>query len=296
MKKRDITLTDETENSVRLTLWNDKAEQFAGLNQVIAAKQAKVSEWNGNMSLSLSFSGSVEENPDVPETQRLLGWFQNEADRVALARSNSSGRSNATASGDVVSLGEMKLDYAGSTQTRYFTVEAYVSALTSFSDGSIAYKSCPVCKKKLQEKSEGSASSKVYRCPKCNADRTEVQLRYLLRFLLADATDHTWASAFDEVGSTLFGAKAEEVAPLRDSDPLEYQRKVADLQHSRFRMRVSCRTETFNDESRMKVTVESAEKVDEGSQDRITYLRGQIEKVGRELGCTDEQIRQWTGV
>ena len=46
--KRDLTLTDASSTSVKMTLWNDQAENFhAPLHAVIAVSGARVSDFNG---------------------------------------------------------------------------------------------------------------------------------------------------------------------------------------------------------------------------------------------------------
>ena len=308
MKKRDVTLVDDSGADTRLTLWGEKAERFVGLNQVcmlltlkeellshklftitlcstrqvVAVKKASVSDWNGK-SLSLSFSGSVEENPDIAEAKSLRKWFEDVGRVEVLNRtiSRESSFGGASDSG-LISLGEMRLDFAGSSrgweQAKYYNVEAHVSAVAA--SDNVAYKACDRCNKKLQE----AGSSGGLHCPKCGEDRSSsFRYRYLVRTLLADATDSTWASAFDEASTVLFsGVPASDLAPRYNGDPSAYQRALSKLQHSQFRLRLSCRRETYNEETRMKVTVHSAAPVKQG-KDRIEYLEREIDKLKQQL-------------
>ncbi len=283
LKKRDVTLADGSGPDIRLTLWGEKAEKFAGLHSAVAAKKAKVSDWNGK-SLSLSFDGSVEEDPDIPEARALKEWYRT-VDKAQLLSSSQERKSSRLGSDDVVSLAEMKMDFASTTsseQTRYYNLEVYVAARGGTGD-SIAYKACERCNKKLQEKEGGG-----FRCPKCNEDRDSFRHRYLLRFLLSDATDHAWANAFDDAGTQMFdGTSAEDLAPLRDSDPAGYERRMSEVLLSRFRVRVGCRSETFNEESRLKVTVNAAKRV-QVDQGRMEFLQKEIGRLKEELGVTED--------
>lgn len=242
-----------------------------------------MSDWNGK-SLSLSFGGSIEENPELPESRRLQSWFEGLDPAQLRERTLSRERSFDRSSLDSrpVSLGEMKLDFAAASaagQTKYCCVEAYVSALSS--PDSIAYKACERCNKKLQESSSGRAP---FHCPKCGEDRDDFSHRYLLRVLLADATDHQWASAFDEAATELLGGvPAADLVPLIERDPPAYQRALQTLQHSRFRLRLSCRRETYNDESRIKVTVHSAAPV-QGGKERVEFLKEEVQRLESDLG------------
>ncbi len=64
-RKRDIFLVDEHDDEVKVTIWDDKAEKFDGDKKVIAVKGGKVDEWQGTVSVTLSFSGSFEVDPGI---------------------------------------------------------------------------------------------------------------------------------------------------------------------------------------------------------------------------------------
>ncbi|KAI9254812.1 hypothetical protein BY458DRAFT_424423, partial [Sporodiniella umbellata] len=72
--KRELTVGDESGKSVRLTLWDKIAEEFDSSNHpIIAVRGVRVSDFNGR-SLSLSASGTLKVNPDIPETKKLRQW------------------------------------------------------------------------------------------------------------------------------------------------------------------------------------------------------------------------------
>lgn len=73
--KRELTLADDSQTSVRLTIWGKTAESFdAPLESIIAFKGVKVSDFGGR-SLSLLSSGSMVVDPDIDEAHKLRGWF-----------------------------------------------------------------------------------------------------------------------------------------------------------------------------------------------------------------------------
>lgn len=77
VKKRDIQLTDAMSDSVTVTLWAQKAEDFDknSVGKVIRIRRAKVNEFNGK-SLALNFSSSIETEPkNCPEAERLREWW-----------------------------------------------------------------------------------------------------------------------------------------------------------------------------------------------------------------------------
>ncbi|THG99977.1 hypothetical protein EW026_g2488 [Hermanssonia centrifuga] len=72
--KRELTIADQSNFSVRLTLWGKYAEQFNQTGEpVIAWKSVKVGDFGGR-SLSMMSSSMMEINPDLPEAHNLRGW------------------------------------------------------------------------------------------------------------------------------------------------------------------------------------------------------------------------------
>jgi replication factor A1 len=71
LKKRDLHLFDKSLCEVRLTLWNEMAEQFdCPINSVIAVKGAMVGEFNGK-TLSALNNTTIQIDPEIPETNLL---------------------------------------------------------------------------------------------------------------------------------------------------------------------------------------------------------------------------------
>jgi replication factor A1 len=73
--KRELTVVDRSNYSVRLTLWGRQAESYQANDQpVVAFKGAKVGDFGGR-SLSMLSSSTMVMNPDIPEAHVLRGWF-----------------------------------------------------------------------------------------------------------------------------------------------------------------------------------------------------------------------------
>lgn len=78
LKKREVTLVDQSTNAVALTLWGDDAENFDGSNNpIIAVRGAKVGEFGGGKNVSVLMSSLLKLNPDIPDAHRLRGWYDN---------------------------------------------------------------------------------------------------------------------------------------------------------------------------------------------------------------------------
>ena len=73
LKKRELTLLDNSSHEVRFTLWNEVAEQFeCDLHSVLAVKNAFVGEYNGR-TLSMVNNTTMQVDPEIPETALLKG-------------------------------------------------------------------------------------------------------------------------------------------------------------------------------------------------------------------------------
>lgn len=64
---------------ITLTLWGTEAENFDGTNNpVVVIKGAKVGEFGGGKNLSCLASSLLKMNPDIPESFRIRGWYDQE--------------------------------------------------------------------------------------------------------------------------------------------------------------------------------------------------------------------------
>ena len=73
MIKRDVTIVDESEAEIKLTLWGADASSFSALPaSVLFIRNAKISDYNGK-SLNASIGSSVQIDPIHPVCDRLAG-------------------------------------------------------------------------------------------------------------------------------------------------------------------------------------------------------------------------------
>jgi replication factor A1 len=97
MQKRDILISDDTQTSVRLTLWGKQATDVLNLdsNPVIVVKSARVSDYNGRTLTTLS-SSTVVYDPDIPKAHTIKGWYESAGKNQTLnsitASSNKEGQ------------------------------------------------------------------------------------------------------------------------------------------------------------------------------------------------------------
>ena len=124
--KREIVLVDTSETEVLLTLWGDTATKFSAIgNPVVAAKGAKVSDFNG-----VTLSGmDILVNPDMDIAHELKGWWENEGQNSRTTSISVQGqRSNQGPGVNTKTIGEVNLEKLGSGSERgeYYSIVATV--------------------------------------------------------------------------------------------------------------------------------------------------------------------------
>uniref|UniRef100_A0AAQ5ZZR6 Replication protein A subunit n=1 Tax=Amphiprion ocellaris TaxID=80972 RepID=A0AAQ5ZZR6_AMPOC len=250
VSKRALSLIDTTGKVVTVTLWGEEAEKFDSSGQpVVAIKGARLSDFGGR-SLSALFSSTVMVNPDIPEAFRLRAWYDQEGyafDSQSLTETRSS------VSGSRMNwkmLSDVKSESMGhGEKADYFSCIATVVYIRK---ENCLYQACPSadCNKKVIDQQNG-----LYRCEKCNRDFPNFKYRLLLSANLADFGDNQWVTCFQETAEVLLGHSAETLGQLRDTDEdaLDEVFQKATFRTHIFKNRA--KLETYNDESRVKVTV-----------------------------------------
>ncbi|XP_013143928.1 PREDICTED: replication protein A 70 kDa DNA-binding subunit [Papilio polytes] len=257
LKKREVTLVDSSGGAITLTLWGNEAEKFDGSsNPVIAAKGARLTEFNGSKSLSCLSSTMVRVNPDLAAAHQLRGWYDSGGalcDTVNIsARSGSSG-----GAGEWLTFSEAEAQQLGAGERGdYYWL---LGALTfTFSDNAV-YKACPQdqCNKKLLDQENG-----LYRCEKCNRDYPNYKYRLLLGANVSDPTGDQRVTAFNEAAESMLGRSAADIGQMYDYDKAAYSQLFEQVKFKTFLFKFRTKMETYSDEARLKTTVMSATPVD----------------------------------
>ncbi len=238
MTKREVVLTDSSgaggASAIELTLWGEKASKGElAVGQVVAIKNAKVSEWNSR-SLSMMQSSSMAVDPDMPEAHQLRGWFEGGGRQTAPAMLSERGRGSGMGGGggaalaadtdltlrhDVRSLkggegGENLAIDAGSL----LVVKATIKHIRNDVE-KISYPACRTvkdggrqCNKKLENTGGG------WQCPNCGQVEGP-EHRYMLSTCLQDASGDNFATIFDQEAIALLGMKADALLQLSGVQP-----------------------------------------------------------------------------
>jgi replication factor A1 len=212
--KRELTLVDDSQFSVRLTIWGKMATTFSAQPEsVIAFKGVKVSDFGGR-SLSLLSSGTMALDPDIEEAHRLTGWYDSQGRTESFnTHNNMASLGSATGRQDQTKcISQVKDENLGMEDTDYFTLTA---TIVYIKQDNFAYPACinESCNKKVVEQPDGT-----WRCEKCDVTHPRPQYRYMMSVNVNDHTGQLWLSCFDDVGRIIMGMSADELMEIKEND------------------------------------------------------------------------------
>jgi len=282
LKKKEIVLVDKSSTEVSLTLWGNNAETLDLSNApILAAKNVRVSDFNG---VTLS-GGDILVNPDMDMAHELKGWWDNEgysqqsrSISVAGARGGESG-----GGANVKMIGEVKMDNLGSEQGGKGDYYNTVATVTFFSKDKALYKACGkqideknVCNKKVNDQGDGT-----YRCEKCGESKPTFAWRIMLQLNMGDSSDNIWASCFQETAEKILNTTSQELGQALEQDEERYNSIFTEVTFKTFNFRMRAKSETYNDETRVKHTIISAEEINWSAY--CTKLLSEIQSLGGDV-------------
>ncbi|KAL1899685.1 Replication factor A protein 1 [Ceratocystis pirilliformis] len=257
-EKRDITIVDDTNYSVRVTVWGKTAADFDGQpEQVVAFKGVKVSDFNGK-SLSLLNSGSLSLDPDHEDAHRLKGWYDSQGRTENFQTYNSmASMGAATGRPQVFKLvGDVKAENVGMVQEEYFNIKGTVVFIRQ---ENFAYPACPTerCNKKVIMDGDG------WRCEKCNITHERPSYRYIMSVNVCDHTGQLWLSCFDDVGRVVMGMPGDDLMALREEHGDVGTAPAFENAACRtYNFRVRAKMDTYQDQQRIRYQAMSASALD----------------------------------
>jgi replication factor A1 len=242
-QKRELTLADDSQTSVRLTIWGIQAQSFdAPLDSILAFKGVKVSHFGGR-SLSLLSSGSMTVEPDIDEAHTLRGWFHAVGQNATFS-THQNLATNAGANkqdGKLISAIKEEESYLQENPV-YYSLKASVIFI---SQKAIAYPACstPNCNKKVIEENPDE-----WWCEKCQVKWPKPEYRYVLNVNVADHTGSIYLSCFDEAGRMIIGMPANDLMAMKEDDEGRYNQTLLEACCQTFNFRVRAKMETYQDQ------------------------------------------------
>jgi len=266
--KRDITLADDTGNTITVALWNERAKQaesaFEG-TPVVALKGVSVKEWNGGRAGSLTSGGAMQLQPDFPEAANLQQWWKQGGSTQNLTALSRAGGGGMAQNAKDMTLGEMKGESQRlADQMAHYNVASRLALVQLRKQGEtqpLSYMSCQEpregqsmpCQRRLDEKGF---------CVSCQrAGKAAPRLNLRCRF--SDFADQAWLTTFNEPGEAVLGMSAKEVYDLENNggrDKLEALIREKYFSQP-FQLVVRAKLDFYQGESRTNITCVSAQPV-----------------------------------
>lgn len=235
-----MIIVDESEKSVRLTLWNKIAQDFDSSNHpIVACRYLRVSEFNGK-SLSLATRGILKINPDIPEVNALSRWYTESRQSILNlgSLSNCIYADDSFKKNKTLNVLQVKTEnLGGNGQCSYFSFKGTVVYINQ---EKLAYAGCSRCKKKLiQEKNE-------WRCGKCRKLYTRPDWQYVLTLGIADSTSQLLFNAFDGVGNHIMNTSATKLIEMKRRDIPGFHRVCKSALFKTYNMKARAKACIYN--------------------------------------------------
>ncbi|KAL8838161.1 MAG: hypothetical protein Q9176_005244 [Flavoplaca citrina] len=254
--KRELTLVDNSNFSVRLTIWGNSATTFdVPPESIIAFKGVKVSDFGGR-SLSLLSSGSMTVDPDINEAHKLKGWYDAQGRNDTYSSHANAGASMGMAGGrsdPVKTCQQVKDENLGfSEAVDYFTTRATVIYIKG---ENFAYPAClsADCNKKVIQDNDGQ-----WRCEKCDRSHPKPEYRYILSVNASDHTGQLWLNCFDDIGKQLLGMSADQVMEMQETDIKAAEPVFQNAACRSWMFKCRAKTDNFQDQQRVRYQVMTA--------------------------------------
>lgn len=295
VKRRVITLVDDSGASVELTFFGDQCARYLIDNDdahpVVVLQGAKRSDFN-SVSLGVTGSTTVLIDPSsVPEASILRSWYDAHAwtEESLRAMTGSFGVS-AGVFGDRKALADaLAEDVApkvSSGAAVSFAMRGYVTLVKK--ERGLWYPADPQTKKKVTEVGDG-----IWRSAGGEKDfsEAEVDFRYLTNIRFSDFSGAQWAASFEESSRVAFGRPAKEMRHLLSADPYLFDDVVDDIYFRPVVVKLSVKENLYQGEARIRYTVSRLEKVDFVAEGRALLSEIARLRIENDLACRSSSPR-----
>jgi replication factor A1 len=274
--KRDLSLVDDSNAEVKVTLWNERAQEDCSSweSNVLAIKGCRVSEYNGR-SIGTVSSSSFTVNPAISEAGHLMNWYNtggNTSQTKSLSISAGGGGFGGGSLGNFSErtvISDIKGKQLGFGQKPdYITIKGTVNFIKH--DSGIYYQACTKCQKKVVPD-----VAQNFNCEKCQTVYKTCENRYIMSIVVVDHTGSTWTTCFNDQGKiVLQGKTADEIAELRETNPMAFEQVFKDALFKQYALRLRVKAESVQEELRVKAGVVNIEPINyvQESQDLLAAI------------------------
>ena len=245
-KKRVIVLADDSNASIEVTVWGNKAEANVE-GKICAISGAKVSDFNGK-SLSTIGSSIMEFDPDIREAGEISYWQQNGGTEIELV-----GLSTKRAKGSGNSRSDKVLQQIQTESLGRNGKDDWISCMATLTkiekDKGIYYPACvnENCHKKVQE------NNGKFFCESCNKMNDTADYRYIMKANILDHTGSQRVDFFNNTAEVIMGMKANDLNDLK-ANKVSYESAFEIAEFSQFYFSLKVALSTYQENQRLQVT------------------------------------------
>jgi len=264
LTKRTMRIVDNTNTAIECTLWSSTATNLdanAVMNQVVACKAAKVSDFNGK-SLSVD---QYDVNPDVPETATLQKWWStggNSGNFTSMTQGRVSGGRNEPP----ITLAEMEEQRFGTQPDKadYFNIVATILRVpVDMEKRQPWYKAIPSDEGPAYKVVEDPNGGTGWWCEKLQKTFPDYTPRYVLRCRVADQTASEWVNMYDEVATKVIGQTAKQLETLHNNhQESDLNQCIKDAEHVTWNLRCRAKQNEYQGEYSRRVDAVGATPID----------------------------------
>lgn len=265
--KRVLTVSDDSNAAIEVTLWGKTAQTFPedAQSPVVAFKGVQVSDWN-TKSLGMARASRLQIDPvDVPDAKRVRMWADEgnaqNATTLSVNTRGDAGGGGASAGDDLADLQEAGQDLSDGSSV-YATVRCFISKIITSKGGPggeerpLWFAACTKCgKKALGEESSG------FSCEACGWSGDTASYRYIVALRIEDGSAATIATAFQEQAHKILDKSADELKAIKDQSKDAFDAAIQAAVWKRYSLRLRLKGETYQGQHKTKLSIVGASPV-----------------------------------
>lgn len=275
MAKRRISIADDSNVKIDVTLWGETAEKFdeSNLNRIISIKDARLSDFRG-VQLSLTQSSVYKINYDDTYVTRIRQWWDANQGNLSSIKNLSVGDGGGTSVANHAMLVDINEKYG----SRQFNNEKnmypsdYITVYASFVDvgtnKKLYYLACP--NPECKGKGLTSEDNNTHYCSRCHKNTDKPMPRFAFSSKIADFTGSCYMNVIgdDSIAQKLINYKAQEWFEetggiYDDSSAKDYRKKLSVHFFDDYVFKLRVQKESYQESKITKrVSCVSADKVD----------------------------------
>ena len=296
IQKRELTLCDESSNTVQLTLWNalatEQGEKLKEMtNPVIIVRSVRVTEYEGVslgtlgksemqiFELDEAAKASVEEG-EVPEKAiETAKWFKENGENATFkTAAEGAGLSVQQRGGKLAPLERQTLvdfqpeEIPSASDKPKMCIVPRASVL-SIREGTMWYCATPEEGNNAKVEEENGQ----WYCAKNQKTYATCKRRYIMGAKIADESGHCWLTLFNDDGEKLFGYTADEMHEFQENDSAKFDAILNEARFKSFTFKLKSKVEEYNNENRRKVLTMSMNPIDFAAESRSLLSKMGIE-------------------